>query len=30
MIEAFNDLRNQFNVEVNNTLPEELRANEKS
>lgn len=28
MIEAFNDLRNQFNVVVNNTLPEELRANE--
>lgn len=30
MIEAFNDLRNQFNVEVNNTLPEELRTNEKN
>ena len=28
MIEAFNDLRNQFNVVVNNTLPEELRVNE--
>ncbi|MDP5061800.1 MAG: hypothetical protein NWP64_07770 [Maribacter sp.] len=28
MITAYNDLRNQFNVEVNNTLPEELRANE--
>jgi hypothetical protein len=29
MITAFNDLRNQFNVVVNNTLPDELRANEK-
>lgn len=28
MIDAFNDLRNQFNVVVNNTLLEELRANE--
>jgi hypothetical protein len=30
MITAFNDLRNQFNVVVNNTLPEELRTNEKN
>ncbi len=30
MIEAFNDLRNQFNVTVNNTLPDELRSNEES
>ena len=30
MITAFNDLRNQFNVVVKNTLPEELRANEKN
>lgn len=28
MIAAYNSLRNQFNVEVNNTLPEELMANE--
>tara|TARA_R110002051_G_scaffold70772_1_gene127521 strand:- start:79357 stop:79857 length:501 start_codon:yes stop_codon:yes gene_type:complete len=28
MITAYNDLRNQFNVIVNNTLPDELRANE--
>ncbi|WP_339655913.1 hypothetical protein [uncultured Maribacter sp.] len=30
MITAFNDLRNQFNVVVNNTLPDELRANEEN
>jgi len=30
MITAFNDLRNQFNVGVNNTLPDELRANEEN
>lgn len=30
MITAFNDLRDQFNVVVNNTLPDELRANEKN
>ncbi|TLP76990.1 hypothetical protein [Maribacter sp. ACAM166] len=30
MITAFNDLRNQFNVVVNNTLPDELRVNEKN
>lgn len=29
MIKAFNDLRNQFNVVVNNTLPVELRATKK-
>lgn len=29
MIKAFNDLRNQFNVVVNNTLPDELLANEE-
>ncbi|APQ17615.1 hypothetical protein [Maribacter hydrothermalis] len=28
MITAFNELRNQFNVIVKNTLPDELRANE--
>lgn len=28
MIQAFNHLRNQFNVTVNNTLPDELRSNE--
>ncbi|WP_396632456.1 hypothetical protein [Maribacter sp. R86514] len=28
MITAFNDLRNQFNVVVNNTLPDELIKNE--
>lgn len=28
MITAFNDLRNQFNVVVNNTLPDELLKNE--
>ena len=28
MIGAFNDMRDQFNVVVNNTLPEELRTNE--
>ncbi|MGB3142521.1 MAG: hypothetical protein WBB24_00290 [Maribacter sp.] len=27
MIKAFNDLRNQFNVTVNKTLPDELRSN---
>lgn len=30
MITAFNNLRNQFNVVVNNTLPDELRANEEN
>tara|TARA_R110000744_G_scaffold166310_1_gene283356 strand:- start:167 stop:667 length:501 start_codon:yes stop_codon:yes gene_type:complete len=30
MINAFNNLRNQFNVVVNNTLPDELRANEEN
>ena len=30
MITAFNDLRDQFNVVVNNTLPDELRASEKN
>ena len=30
MITAFNDLRNQFNVVVNNTLPDELRANKEN
>ena len=30
MIAAFNNLRNQFNVVMNNTLPEELRANENN
>ncbi|WP_405379787.1 hypothetical protein [Maribacter sp. LLG6340-A2] len=30
MIVAFNNLRNQFNVVVNNTLLEELRANEEN
>ena len=30
MITAFNDLRDQFNVIVNNTLPDELRANEEN
>lgn len=29
MLDAFNELRNQFNVTVNSTLPEELRSNEK-
>ncbi|SHJ67924.1 hypothetical protein SAMN04488007_1080 [Maribacter aquivivus] len=30
MITAFNDLRNQFNVVVNNTLPDELLKNEEN
>tara|TARA_R110002074_G_scaffold149035_4_gene301214 strand:- start:36270 stop:36770 length:501 start_codon:yes stop_codon:yes gene_type:complete len=30
MITAFNNLKNQFNVVVNNTLPDELRANEEN
>ena len=30
MITAFNDLRNQFNVVINNTLPDELLANEEN
>lgn len=30
VIQAFNALREQFNVEVNNTLPEDLIKNEKS
>lgn len=30
MIAAYNGFRNQFNVQVNNTLPEELRANENN
>ncbi|MDP2525891.1 hypothetical protein [Maribacter dokdonensis] len=30
MIKAYNDLRNQFNVVVNNTLPEELLKNEEN
>jgi len=30
MITAYNDLRNQFNVVVNNTLPEELLKNEEN
>lgn len=29
MIKAFNNLRNQFNVVVNNTLPDELRSTKK-
>ena len=30
VIQAFNALREQFNVVVNNTLPEDLIKNEKS
>ncbi|MEP2277933.1 hypothetical protein [Maribacter sp.] len=30
MITAYNDLRNQFNVVVNNTLPDELLKNEEN
>lgn len=30
MITAYNDLRNQFNVVVNNTLPDELIKNEEN
>lgn len=30
MIAAYNSFRNQFNVEVNNTLPKELIVNEKN
>lgn len=30
MIAAYNGFRNQFNVQVNNTLPEELMANDKN